>query len=389
MNKISKYMFMLFALAVVSCEKPSLDSPADVELVPEAGYIRFSTGVATKAPMIENLRGKSFGVFGYSYGYSTKWDNARPLAMPELFYNHTVDCSDEGVCTYDINSSVEGNQLKPWDLSRKYSFFAYYPMATNVNGISISAANAVNMPTVTYDLPLKSHSEGEIDPDSILDLMTAYAVDKTAGDGKVGFTFQHRLFCIEVFSQNFNTTKMVKVKDNNGEEMEQEIDADEIISNLTLTINNLAYESITVPMMKGDSKSAPTMVANSHGPVTFRLLESNDKVTVPSQDEGVGAVSLSRDKYIMLIPQDASGTKLTGTLSFDTTDANGNTLSYKLSESENETDNLKRALKFETDLNFEEGKKYNMTLSFTGKTVVIATAKAGSWEASSVNHEFE
>ena len=91
----------------------------------------------------------------------------------------------------------------------------------------------------------------------------------------------------------------------------------------------------------------------------------------------------------MLIPQDASGTKLTGTLSFDTTDANGNTLSYKLSESENETDNLKRALKFETDLNFEEGKKYNMTLSFTGKTVVIATAKAGSWEASSVNHEFE
>ena len=383
-------MFVLLALAIASCEKPSLESPTDVELVPEAGYIRFSTGVATKAPMIENMRGKNFGVLGYFYGYSTKWDNARPLAEPELFYNQKVDCSAEGVCTYDINSSLAGNQLKPWDLSLKYSFFAYYPMAADDNGISISAANAVNMPTVTYHLPLKSQSEGEVNPGEIQDLMTAYAVDKTAGDGKVGFTFQHRLFCIEVYSQNFNTTKMVKVKDENGEEAEQEIDADEIISNLTLTINNLAYESITVPMMKGDSKSAPTMVANSHGPVTFRLLESNDKVTVPSQDEeGSGAVSLSGDKYIMLIPQDASGTKLTGTLSFDTTDANGNTLSYKLSESENETDNLKRALKFETDLNFEEGKKYNMTLSFTGKTVVIATAKAGSWEASSVNHEFE
>lgn len=383
-------MFVLLALAIASCEKPSLESPTDVELVPEAGYIRFSTGVATKAPMIENMRGKNFGVLGYFYGYSTKWDNARPLAEPKLFYNQKVDCSAEGVCTYDINSSLAGNQLKPWDLSLKYSFFAYYPMAADDNGIYISAANAVNMPTVTYHLPLKSQREGEVNPGEIQDLMTAYAVDKTAGDGKVGFTFQHRLFCIEVFSQNFNTTKMVKVKDENGEETEQEIDADEIISNLTLTINNLAYESITVPMMKGDSKSAPTMVANSHGSVTFRLLESNDKVTVPSQDEeGSGAVSLSGDKYIMLIPQDASRTKLTGTLSFDTTDANGNTLSYKLSESENETDNLKRALKFETDLNFEEGKKYNMTLSFTGKTVVIATAKAGSWEASSVNHEFE
>ena len=65
-------MFVLLALAIASCEKPSLESPTDVELVPEAGYIRFSTGVATKAPMIENMRGRNFGVLGYFYGYSTK-----------------------------------------------------------------------------------------------------------------------------------------------------------------------------------------------------------------------------------------------------------------------------------------------------------------------------
>ena len=245
-------MFVLLALAIASCEKPSLDSPTDVELVPEAGYIRFSTGVATKAPMIENLRGKSFGVFGYTYGYSTKWDNAKALARPQLFYNQVVACSGEGVCTYDINSSVEGNQLKPWDLSQKYTFFAYYPMVAQGNGISTSGAGAVGMPTVTYTLPLKSQGEGEVNPDTLQDLMTAYAVDKTAGDGKVGFTFQHRLFCIEVLSQNFNTTKMVKDKNENGEDIEVEIDADEKISDLTLTIDNLAYQSLTVPMMKGD-----------------------------------------------------------------------------------------------------------------------------------------
>jgi hypothetical protein len=93
----------------------------------------------------------------------------------------------------------------------------------------------------------------------------------------------------------------------------------------------------------------------------------------------------------MLIPQDASGTnaKLKGTLSFVTTDANGNTLSYSLSESEVETANLKHAPKFESDLNFEEGKKYTIVLSFTGKTVVIAIAEAGSWESHTVTYEFE
>lgn len=366
-------MFVLLALAIASCEKPSLDSSTDVELVPEAGYIRFSTGVATKAPMIENLRGKSFGVFGYTYGYSTKWENAKALARPQLFYNQEVACSGEGVCTYDINSSVEGNQLKPWDLSQKYSFFAYYPMAAQGNGISTSGVNAVGMPTVTYALPLVTNTAGEVNPDALQDLMTGYAVDKTAGDGKVGFIFQHRLFCIEVLSQNFNTTKMVKVKNENGQETEVEIDADETISDLTLTIDNLAYESITVPMMKGDS--APSTVLNSKGPVIFRLLSSDESVKVPSQDEGGGAVSLSGDKYIMLIPQDARQTELTGELSYKVTDSRGTT--------------TLETCEFKSDLNFEEGKKYNMVLSFTGKTVIIATAKAGSWETHPVNHEFE
>ena len=67
MKKISTYIFMLLAAALVSCEKPSFESSTDIEIIPEAGYIRFSTGVATKAPIIQNLREKSFGVLGYNY----------------------------------------------------------------------------------------------------------------------------------------------------------------------------------------------------------------------------------------------------------------------------------------------------------------------------------
>lgn len=368
-------MLMLLAAAFVSCEKPSLESSTDIELIPEAGYIRFSTGVATKAPIIQNLRGQNFGVLGYNYGYSTKWSVARPLATPDLFYNLPVNCAAEnGVCTYDINASEDGNQLKPWDLTKKYSFFAYYPMANNLNGVSISAQTAVNMPAVTYALPLKSQSEGEVDPDALIDLMTAYAIDKTAGDGTVGFTFQHRLFCIEVLAQNFNTTNTIT----NADGTTTDIDADETISNLKLTIDNLAYKGVTVPMMKGDS--APVKVASDKGAVDFRLLSESESVKIPSHDESEGAVSLSGvggDKVMMLVPQDASGNnqELTGRLSFDLTNSVGT------------KETVTR--EFTSDINFQEGKKYTIVVSFTGKTIVIALAESGAWEPYSVNYEFE
>lgn len=362
-------MLMLLAAASVSCEKQSYEPSNDIELIPEAGYIRFSTGVATKAPIIQNLRGKTFGVLGYNYGYSTRWDVARPLAKPEVFYNLEVACdAGNGVCTYD-SAPEDGIQLKPWDLTRKYSFFAYYP---KVDGISVSGQDAVNMPTVTYNLPLVGNADGdEVNPDALHDLMTAYAIDKTAGDGTVGFTFQHRLFCIEVLAQNFNETNTVEDSEGNN----VEIDADETISNLKLTIDNLAYKGITVPMMKGDSN--PVTVANDLGAVDFRLLFGNESVEVPSHDENAGAVSLSGDNIVMLVPQNASGTgaELKGRLTFYLTNSQGTTESV--------------TREFTSDLNFQEGKKYTIVVSFTGKTIVIAIAESGAWEPYSVNYEFE
>lgn len=378
-------MFVLLAFAVASCEKPSPEPTTDIELIPEAGYIRFSTGVATKSPLIENLRGKNFGVFGYQYGYSTKWEVARPTARPEVFHNLTVSCAEtNGNCSYDLDPSQPENQLKPWELSQKYSFFAYYPMVADGNGISVSRSNDVNMPTVTYNLPLKSGKENEededydeVDPDEIQDLMTAYAIDKTAYDGFVGFTFQHRLFCVEVLAQNFNKD-MIETID--GQQIT--LEADEVISDVSLTIENLAYQSITVPMVKDDS--APVKVANSYGPVTFRIMGPDKSITIPSQEGGNATpISLSRVKeseesenydenFVMLVPQDATVTPMTGYLTFR---LNGS------------TELITRT--FTTDLNFQEGKKYTVVLSFTGKTVLIAIAEAGSWEPNSVPYEFE
>jgi hypothetical protein len=347
MKKIYTYLLALLAVISVSCEKTGIDPSAEVELTPKGGYIRFSTKVSTKAPIFTNLRGNSFGVLGYEYSYSTNWETARSTAAPTVFYDQTVDCDENGVCMYDINSSVNGNQLKPWDLKKKYAFFGYFPQQDG-NGITISKANVTNTPTINYELPL---SNNPVLPENLCDLMTAYAVDETAGGGTVGLTFQHKLFCIEVLAQNFNETA-------------------ESISELTLTIDNLKYQSITLPMKNDEGTTVVYggIAENNDGKVNndkkyqFRLIDnSDDSVSVPGNS---GQVSLSGgNRMIMLIPQENG---ISGFITID-----------------NDTYDFSFANEM------KERRKYNLVINFTGSTIVIATAEVGSWESVEVKHEFE
>lgn len=373
MKRLCKYFILLFAVAVASCEKPEM-KPADIELLPEAGYIRFSTEVATKAPMIESMRGRNFGVLGYEYGLNSSWEVAKALATPQTFYNQEVSCANNGVCTYDLDISSSDLNLKRWELAKKYSFFAYYPLMKESNGtIALSAQTAVNVPTVTYNLPFSSQP---VNPNSLLDLMTAYSFDNTAGAGNVDFEFKHRLFCIEVLAQNFNTKNTIK----NADGTTQEIDAYEYISNLSLTIDNLQYQGLTVPMQKKEKEEetylATTPIANTNGAVTFSLLSGEEVITVPPRsNNGIGEVSLcgpNNDRFLMLVPQNG---EIKGKVSF--------TLKNHAEITET------KELPFEANMSLEEGQKYNMTISFTGESVVIAMSEAGVWRAKAVNYEFE
>ena len=361
-------MIMLLAAAFASCEKPSLESSTDIELIPEAGYIRFSTGVATKAPIIENLRGSQFGVFGYSYSLSSDWATARPLAKPNVFHKLEVNCDVNGVCTYDNDPRTpDTDDLEQWSLGSKYSFFAYFPMTT---AVTVTDQNTVDAPRITYNLPLGT---SPIDPDNLIDLMTAYSIDQTAkGSGQVDFTFQHRLFCISVLAQNFNNDV--------EEDGNVTTEADQTISDLKLTITNLKYTALTVPMQKGDGKIdpvyTPKSVDSDQKPVpfsaTFDLSSSGSQtITVPSHDDYTGKTLLSGEKNVMLVPQNATDNPLTGSVSF------------KLA------DGTEKICTFTSRLNFQEGKKYNIVISFTGDTVIVSVAEAGAWEPHPVQFEFE
>lgn len=232
---MKRFIYIPFIVAAVlsmsSCANKELGFSSNDDWEIFRGYMQFSTdvfsGIDTRAELVEDMKGQTFGVRAYQYSTTTNWGAAKALAKPGITVGETKYFQDEvavscdassGVCTYDVNSA-EGDQLVPWD-SYLYTFFAYQPYPekdTDGNyitgtGISLSASTAVNTPTLTYTYGwLSGVANSATTPitaynnPNIFDLMTAEAIDI---DGRspsvVSFDFNHRLFAIEVLANNYN-----------------------------------------------------------------------------------------------------------------------------------------------------------------------------------------
>ncbi|MBQ1173885.1 MAG: hypothetical protein IIX58_01710, partial [Alistipes sp.] len=59
------------ALLFASCEHESQPTYPNGELPIFNGYMQFSTEVSTRSDLATNMRGRDFGVLGYSYSYTT------------------------------------------------------------------------------------------------------------------------------------------------------------------------------------------------------------------------------------------------------------------------------------------------------------------------------
>lgn len=179
------------------------------------GYMQFGTNVSSRAQLATDMHGKSFGVLGYHYSFTTDWDTAKSTAKPEEFYNLKVSCgADGGVCTYDLDISTAGNQLRPWNSSYVYTFFAYYPYLdsnsdSKVKGITLSGSGTTDTPTLRYEYSWKDATSLPVyyagSNLEMFDLMTAEAIDED-GSSNVDFNFKHRLFAVEVLANNYNET---------------------------------------------------------------------------------------------------------------------------------------------------------------------------------------
>ena len=391
------------------------------------GYMQFSTDVSTRAQLVTDMKGKSFGVLGYQYSPTTNWATAKPIALPSVFYNQMVSCGENGTCTYDAYPSDSDKSLKEWE-EGNYSFFAYHPYTDNNNntGITLSTLTTTNTPTLTYTYPWLNGTDtdewfeedfetmdnkGNIvkldvvklcEPSApIFDVMTAEAIDVNGrGNGTVSMDFKHRMFALEVLANNYNENIYEYETDADGNFILDEdgnktykLDADgnkiiaeggsarQSIDDLVLTLNGLQHSSMTIPMSM-QSGEIPDYDKASPGTRSFVI--NDKKVIVPAFNEryegrGEGiATSVSklggRDGnagYLMLIPQGAGA--LSGTLHWNQLENFPGTISTS----------------FSSNIEFKAGRLYQLYINYVGSGITIALIEAGAWDVHDVEHKFE
>ena len=354
-------IIVLAVMSVCSCGK-NLQGGDDVVPVEWQGYVYFGADVMTKTPIYKDLNGQHYGVIAFKYDYD--WNTFKAVGKPSsaagngtdpgFIFPTEVTCQSSGLCTY---TSENGSTPVEWEQGKVYSFFAYFPYsaATSGNGVILNSnAESAGVPSIKYTTPSWS------DPSSLSDVMTAAAIDEVnSGDGTVGFTFKHRLCCLNVEARNFNNSA-------------------ETVKNLKINITSEMFESAVIPL----DPDIDIVQSGSHTGASYQIIPDSDasKVTVPVYD-GISSstTNLSGDNNIILIPQnvenimgDTNGDgvdeiilpgkgKLAGDISF--TDKNGNPQSQE----------------FESDKNFEPGKKYTFVITFANGSISIAIIESGEW----------
>jgi len=337
----------------MSCQKHTY-SPDGI--FSEGGVISFSTRVVTKAPIITELNGEHFGVYGYNFSNLTNWNTYKTTATPNVFHNLDVTCSEtDGSCSYVYSSTDPEEEIingrKQWELNKRYSYFAYYPYSSNVNNLTPSGANIENSPYIKYTMPAST----SVNPDDLIDIMTAKVTDYIATQGTtVRFSFYHRLFCIDLYGQNFNAT-------------------DINLSDLSMTISGIYYNETKIYMDRDEhSESSSSADWNTTKAITCPILSSAESIIVAANGE---STPLTGDKNIVLIPQDSSADG-----------AIGLTINIKFKK-DGATEYTTRTATYNVD--FQEGKKYSLTLNFIGNDVILVAADAAPWEKKDVTHTFD
>ena len=431
---MKKFIYIIFAttLFTSACEKeqPTIDFG---NLPIHYGYLQFSTDVSSRTKLATDMKGKAFGVIGYEYSSTAFWSGAKSTTTPNAFYNQRVDCdATNGVCQYDYTTpTLSGNKPMPWG-DYRYAFFAYHPF--NGAGITLSGENVTNTPMLTYTYGWLNQSgnpewlytkdlDGDGNKETIInltdrdvpvfDLMTAEAVDVTGdGSGRVALDFKHRMCAIEVLANNYNENVYEYAKDADGNfildkdgNKTYKLDADgnkkiadggsarQRISNLTLTLEGLSNTDMTIPLStkdkdENDKVYQPSYVKGDVGTRHFKI--SGDEIIIPAFNEtidGYGegvATSISqmgstRGGYLMLIPQAGSTTGITGTLVWDQLD--------DFIEDSGDEDGVRNV--FNSTIDFEPGKLYQVYINFVGDGITIALIAAGNWDNHNVKHTFE
>ena len=186
----------LIALTVTSCSNDDvvMQSP-DVNKAIEFGTYLGRDAQSRGTIMNDNAlkaADAGFGVLAY-YTNKNAWASANTSATPNFMHNQLVKWN---------NSAWEYSPIKYWPTTQgdKITFFAYAPMASTSNGITISGNSVVGTPTVTYTIDLANlENMGDFVADALID-QTRQTSEETLDDNDepVTFVLNHELTRVNI-----------------------------------------------------------------------------------------------------------------------------------------------------------------------------------------------
>ena len=366
-------------MLLAACTKPSL-APAPA---PEQydRYIFFSHSVETKATLVENAGDiGTFGVVGFKYDFYAKdedgnyvkdadgnlventWDEYKNTTPdPNVFYDEVIN--SEGTSTYDItpvetvrvtagaqgtNDTVGTASYEPlqgWSNSKKYAFFAFYPMSngSNVKLVNLSGEDYTGgVPAVKYTMDF---TNGATLKTSMVDLMTApHKKDlfwhgsgekqNNIAAGEISFDFHHHLSALGV-NVKYSTSGSI------------------LLDGITLRLSGIKYNTLVVPL-DGDTATRTGSSLDIDLPFT---LQETEKVL-----EGSGEKKLI-DK-LMFIPQTELMIQVL--------------ISYRRVLSGYNESKVENFSILSQQLELKEGYKHMINLNFT-EQMVNATVNSARW----------
>lgn len=322
-------------------------------------YIFFGHQVESKASLINGEDDVlSFGVVGFKYDNTTSWDEyiTKTECTPNVFFDEdnslvkveTLDCA---------NGSPSYTPLQGWSNTKKYTFFAFYPIGNeNVDLVSTDGSEYKGgVPAIKYSLNTEDLQDSMVDvmvSEPCTDLYYNSAKDDNIQGSEVKLQFNHILSALGV-----NFTK----------ETENTI----TINGVSMTISGIQYQTYIYPLYPLDGVN-PTPGGSTMDEKSFALSipEEEDGVIVSSESAGTEIA----DKLIF-IPQSE---KATISLTINYTRSAGG-VSF---DDEKSFTGIKTA--------FVAGKKHLIQLKFTDSTVEVKSdVTSGTWtDVEDVNNTF-
>ena len=313
----------------------------------QQGYIYFNTEVSTRGELVEELNEKSFGITAYNY--TGEWSFVKVQANPNVFQSHGQEVTwDGGMHTY--------TPLVPWDASKKYAFFGYYPHGNS--NVILSDKNVEGTPYIDFTLPNTLNA--------MVDVMTASLMDTdNSSSNAVGLTFKHRLTAMDVQARNFHEQGYsIRIK------------------SLTMRFDSLLYNKVRLPL--DDALEITRSSTNNWTKIqTYQLVSNSNPITIEPAGTTTGsapAISITNNSSLIFIPQeaDATGKFLRGNVS----------MTYDVIEG-NRTNTKTFTTNFDVGKSLLAGRKYYFLINFSTTSVSIAIVDSGEWTDKNIEIEFE